>query len=111
MRSIWERYYVDANCVIFVVDSVDIGRMEEAKLAYESICNDSRLMNRPVFTFANKQDLKGALTANDIARRFHLVQDKAEIARVFSVSAVTENGIKDALTTVMNEAKNGSMIE
>lgn len=54
---------------------------------------------------------QGALTANDIARRFHLVQDKAEIARVFSVSAVTENGIKDALTTVMNEAKNGSMIE
>ena len=48
---------------------------------------------------------------NDIARRFHLVQDKAEIARVFSVSAVTENGIKDALTTVMNEAKNGYMIE
>ena len=58
MRSIWERYYLDANCVIFVVDSVDIGRMEEAKLAYESVCNDSRLVNRPVFTFANKQDLK-----------------------------------------------------
>ena len=58
MRSIWERYYADANCVIFVVDSLDIGRMEESKLAYESVCNNSRLVNRPVFTFANKQDLK-----------------------------------------------------
>lgn len=54
---------------------------------------------------------QGALTVNDIARRFHLVQDKAEIARVFSVSALTENGIKDALTTVMNEARNVSMVE
>ena len=58
MRSIWERYYEDANCVIFVLDSADIGRMNEAKLAYESVCNHSKLVNRPVFTFANKQDLK-----------------------------------------------------
>ena len=34
MRSMWERYYQEADAVIFVVDSADIGRLEEAKLAY-----------------------------------------------------------------------------
>ena len=34
MRTMWERYYSEANAVIFVVDSGDISRLEEAKLAY-----------------------------------------------------------------------------
>ena len=57
MRSMWERYYAEANAVIFVVDSCDLGRLEESKLAYESACNHDGLNTVPVFTFANKQDL------------------------------------------------------
>lgn len=34
MRNMWEKYYDDANAIIFVVDSADISRLEEAKLAY-----------------------------------------------------------------------------
>lgn len=34
MRNIWERYYDSAHAIVFVVDSSDIGRLEEAKLAY-----------------------------------------------------------------------------
>ena len=34
MRNIWEKYYDSAHAIIFVVDSADIGRLEEAKLAY-----------------------------------------------------------------------------
>jgi ADP-ribosylation factor related protein 1 len=37
MRNIWENYYDDANAIIFVVDSTDIMRLEEAKLAYGEI--------------------------------------------------------------------------
>ena len=39
MRSMWEKYYSEANSVIFVVDSVDLGRLSEAKLAYGMINN------------------------------------------------------------------------
>jgi ADP-ribosylation factor related protein 1 len=34
MRAIWERYYSEAHAVVYVVDSADVGRLEEAKLAY-----------------------------------------------------------------------------
>lgn len=57
MRSIWEKYYSEANAVIFVVDSADIGRLEEAKLAYDSACDNDSLNQVSVVTFANKQDL------------------------------------------------------
>lgn len=34
MRSIWDKYYSDAHGVIFVLDAADVGRYEEAKLAF-----------------------------------------------------------------------------
>jgi len=38
MRNIWEKYYETAHAIIFMVDSADIGRLEEAKLAYGEYC-------------------------------------------------------------------------
>lgn len=57
MRSIWEKYYSEANAVVFVVDSADVERLEEAKLAYDSACDNDGLKKVPVITLANKQDL------------------------------------------------------
>ena len=34
MRSIWENYYAEAHGMIFVIDSADVGRFEEARLAF-----------------------------------------------------------------------------
>lgn len=30
----WEKYYLEANAVVFVVDSVDVGRLDEAKITF-----------------------------------------------------------------------------
>ena len=59
MRSVWERYYSEANAVVFVVDSADISRLEEAKLAYDAACDNDSLTESetPVLIIANKQDL------------------------------------------------------
>jgi ADP-ribosylation factor related protein 1 len=37
MRSMWEKYYLEANAVIFVVDSADVGRLDEAKVAFGTV--------------------------------------------------------------------------
>eukprot|EP01035_Chromulina_nebulosa_P024542 gene24542-31962_t len=34
MRNMWEKYYDDANAIVFVVDASDMSRLEEAILAY-----------------------------------------------------------------------------
>lgn len=34
VRSLWEKYYSDAHGLIFVMDSADVGRFEEARLAF-----------------------------------------------------------------------------
>jgi ADP-ribosylation factor related protein 1 len=91
MRSIWEKYYDEAHVVIFAVDSADIGRLEEAKLAYDAACDNDLLAKVPVpiITFANKQDLPGALSPADLSINFYPVQDAADRSKVFPVSAIT----------------------
>ena len=51
------------------------------------------------------------MSVHDIAKRFHLIQDKAEISRVFPISATKDLGMKDALTAVMNEAKITAVVD
>ena len=43
MRNMWEKYYDDANAIIFVVDSSDVSRLEEAKLAYGKTFNTTNI--------------------------------------------------------------------
>jgi len=104
MRSMWERYYQEANAVVFVVDSADLGRLEEAKLAYDAACESDSLRNVPILTFANKQDLSGALSPSDLSMNFYPIQDAAERTKVFAVSAISGNGIEEAVGAVVEHA-------
>ena len=104
MRSMWERYYAEANAIIFVVDSADLVRLEEAKLSFDSVCDNDWLSDVPVITIANKQDLPGALTPGDLAINFYSICDAADRTRVFAVNAMLGEGIEDCISAVVDEA-------
>ena len=80
MRGIWEKYYSEASAIIYVVDSSDKDRINEAYYAYNAIfdnendnnsnnsnnsngsngsngSNASSIANKPIIIYANKQDL------------------------------------------------------
>ena len=107
MRSIWERYYKEANAVVFVVDSADMGRLEEAKAAFDEVCENELLAlhDVPVLTIANKQDLPNAVGPGDLAMSFYSQQDGLpDRTRVFAVNAIAGQGIEEAITAVVEEA-------
>ena len=107
MRSIWERYYKEANAVVFVVDSADMGRLEEAKAAFDEVCDNELLAlhDVPVLTIANKQDLPNAVSPGDLAMSFYSQQDGLpDRTRVFAVNAIAGQGIEEAITAVVEEA-------
>lgn len=64
-RALWERYYRDCHGIIFVIDSSDKIRMVVARDELESITKHSELMNKrvPVLFFANKMDLRDAVSS------------------------------------------------
>lgn len=97
IRSMWEKYYDEADAVIYVVDSADSGRLDEAKYAYSAAIDHDLLTKVPVITLANKQDVPGSLPASDLVINFS--------PRTYAVSALTGDGVEAAIEAVLVEAK------
>lgn len=72
MREHWKSFHPDAAAVVFVVDSSDRGRMQEARRELENTVRSELLRGRPLIILANKQDVNGALTVTEIKDRFNL---------------------------------------
>lgn len=72
MRKYWKSFHLDAAAVVFVVDSSDTQRLDEARRELENTLRSEQLRGRPLVILANKQDVNGALTVTDITERFNL---------------------------------------
>ncbi|KAJ8954069.1 hypothetical protein NQ318_004374 [Aromia moschata] len=66
IRGIWNKYFVDAHGVIFVVDSSDYSRFDEVKLVLEELLYDETIAGKPLLVLANKQDHENALDEIDV---------------------------------------------
>ncbi|CAI5790142.1 ADP-ribosylation factor-like [Podarcis lilfordi] len=61
IRVLWRHYHPNSDGLVFVVDSADCTRFEEAKSELEALLETKDLQDVPVVLLANKQDLPGAL--------------------------------------------------
>ncbi|XP_012731458.2 ADP-ribosylation factor-like 4aa [Fundulus heteroclitus] len=68
LRPLWKPYTRRADGIIFVVDSVDVERMEEAKTELHKITKTSENLGVPVLVVANKQDLRLSLGLDEIEK-------------------------------------------
>lgn len=66
IRPLWRYYYEGIQAVIFVVDSSDRERMDEAAMEFKRMMNEDQLRDATVLIFANKQDLPNAITSSEL---------------------------------------------
>ncbi|XP_034468990.1 ADP-ribosylation factor-like protein 14 [Hippoglossus hippoglossus] len=106
MREYWRSFHQDAGAVVFVVDSSDRTRLEEARRELDKTLRSEQLAGRPLILFANKQDVNGALTVTEIKDRFNL--GKLCHGRDWFVqpcSASTGVGVEEAFRRVVQLVK------
>jgi small GTP-binding protein len=72
IRRSWRHFSMGAVGIIFVVDSSDHERMEEAREELHSLLQEEGMQSATVLVFANKQDMPEALDAAAIADRLGL---------------------------------------
>ena len=70
----WRHYYTGTQGLIFVVDSADRERIDEARRELHKIITDREMKDAIILIFANKQDLKGALTPEEIPEKLGLTR-------------------------------------
>ncbi|KAJ9092433.1 ADP-ribosylation factor, Arf Arf6 [Naganishia friedmannii] len=62
IRPLWRHYYTGTQGLIFVIDSQDRERIQEARQELERILADREMKDCLLMVFANKQDLPGEVT-------------------------------------------------
>ena len=59
IRPLWRHYYTGTQGLVFVVDSQDRDRIDEARQELHRIIGDREMRECLLLVFANKQDLPG----------------------------------------------------
>jgi len=74
IRRLWSHYFMGTDAVIFVVDSSDKTRFDEAREQLDRIIYSDEIKDtcKCLLLFANKQDLPGACTSDEIADKMGL---------------------------------------
>ncbi|KAJ3368428.1 Arf GTPase arf1 [Allomyces arbusculus] len=106
---LYRHYYEKTSAIMFIVDSTDTARMDEARDVMARVCGDDDLRAVAVLVLANKQDKPGALAAEVVADRLAVGNLKQQV-HVQATSAVTGQGLEEGmawLAAVLGEKERG----
>ena len=71
-RAFWRLYYEGTQAIVFVIDSSDLKRMDEAREDLHRMLMEHELWDAPLLVLANKQDEPGAATTREITEHLQL---------------------------------------
>ncbi|MEQ2268972.1 hypothetical protein XENORESO_019981 [Xenotaenia resolanae] len=72
MRPHWKHHFLDTAGLVFVVDSWDVKRLDEARKVLHRIMRYQSLKGVPLVILANKQDHPGALCPETLCQKLDL---------------------------------------
>lgn len=93
IRAYWRNYFEGTDGLVFVLDCSDRMRMELVRQELFKLLQQERLAGASLLIFANKQDVDGALSGDDISQALDLQDMKGRHWRIVPCSAVTEEGL------------------
>ncbi|CCH58991.1 hypothetical protein TBLA_0B01480 [Henningerozyma blattae CBS 6284] len=103
LRPLWRHYFPATTALIFVIDAHDKKRLTEAKEELYSIISEKEMEKVVLLVWANKQDLKGAMSPKEVSNFLQLKQNlKDQLWKVVGSSAVTGSGLVEGLTWISN---------
>ncbi|XP_074860295.1 ADP-ribosylation factor-like protein 14 [Carettochelys insculpta] len=107
MRTFWCNYFENTDGLMYVVDSTDKQRLEDSKKEFERILKNELVKNVPVVLLANKQDVPGALNAEEITRNFNMKKHCSDRNwYVQPCCAITGEGLAEAFQRITTFANN-----
>ncbi|KAM3875189.1 ADP-ribosylation factor-like protein 14 [Diretmus argenteus] len=106
MRPHWRHHYTDTAGLVFVVDSWDLRRLDEARKELHQVLRYQSLRGVPLLVLANKQDIPGALNPTELSQGLDL--RRVCDGRAWFVqpcSAVTGMGLEEGFRRIVHLLK------
>lgn len=112
LRPLWKAYIRKADGIVFVVDSADTKRFDEAKIELDEILASRESQGVPLIILANKQDRKDAVSPIYLSHELELESlDYSVNWHLHPTAGRYGDGLHDAmiqLAKMVTENKKGS---
>ncbi|KAI9694813.1 MAG: ADP-ribosylation factor, Arf Arf6 [Bathelium mastoideum] len=106
IRPLWRHYFSGTQGLIFVIDSNDRDRIDEARTELTRIITDREMKDALLLVFANKQDIPGCMKPADVSNALRLDSvAKNHIWKVEPSCATTGEGIFEGLAWLSSHVK------
>lgn len=102
IRPYWRCYYANTNAIIYVVDSADKERLGLSKKELLSMLEEEELKDAVLLVMANKQDMKEALSDEEVAVGLGLTGIKDRTWHIVKTSAIKGVGLEDGMEWLTN---------
>ncbi|XP_041047395.1 ADP-ribosylation factor 4 [Cetorhinus maximus] len=103
IRPLWRHYFQNTQGLIFVVDSNDRERIQEASAELHKMIQEDELRDAVLLVFANKQDLPNALTVSEMTDKLGLQGFHNRIWYVQATCATQGTGLYEGLDWLSSE--------
>ena len=91
-RSVWDVYFVGTDAIIYVIDTHD-ETYDDSKTQFYKLLKNDALKNAVILIYANKQDLSGAKSVNEIIQIYEFNNIKDHVWNIQPCSAQTGEGL------------------
>ncbi|XP_060691591.1 ADP-ribosylation factor 4 [Hemiscyllium ocellatum] len=103
IRPLWRHYFQNTQGLIFVVDSNDRERIQEASEELNKMLLEDELKGAVVLVFANKQDLPNAFTISEMTEKLGLKSLSNTTWHVQATCAIQGSGLCEGLDWLSSE--------
>ncbi|XP_028258156.1 ADP-ribosylation factor-like protein 6 [Parambassis ranga] len=106
-RNLWEHYYKEGQAIIFVIDSADKLRMVVAKEELDTLLNHPDIKHRriPILFFANKMDVRDALSSVKVSQLLCLENIKDKPWHICATDALKGEGLQEGVDWLQDQIK------
>ncbi|KAG6474635.1 hypothetical protein ZIOFF_068573 [Zingiber officinale] len=105
LRPLWRHYFSNTDALIYVVDSLDRERIGKAREEFQTIIRDPFMLNSVILVFANKQDLKGAMTPMEVSEGLGLYDLRNRTWHIQGTCALAGDGLYEGLDWLVTALK------
>ncbi|KAL4681098.1 hypothetical protein H8957_006998 [Semnopithecus entellus] len=106
IRPLWQHIFQNTKGLIFVVDSNDRERIDEAREVLTYLLEDDELRNAVLLVFTNKQDLPNTMNAAEITDKLGLHSLRYRNWHIQATCATTGHGLYEGLDWLANQLQN-----
>eukprot|EP00998_Keelungia_sp_KM082_P009863 NODE_6054_length_660_cov_53.148218_g6031_i0.p1 GENE.NODE_6054_length_660_cov_53.148218_g6031_i0~~NODE_6054_length_660_cov_53.148218_g6031_i0.p1 ORF type:complete len:180 (+),score=60.12 NODE_6054_length_660_cov_53.148218_g6031_i0:79-618(+) len=101
IRTYWNNYFDNVDAMVYVVDSADQKRVEEAGQELATLLEEEKLRGCPVLVLANKQDLPNAATPATVSDALQLTDQRDRKWQIHGCSAKTGENVQESLEWIV----------